>query len=102
MISEKGEETDWSAGGIQAVLRASTETNLKFACLVRFIDAGNITRKEILDAVLYLVSFSCLLHSLMRPAADADFPGRSPMTADLPDCTAGRYQISTCSTSCRS
>ena len=56
MVSEKNEETDWSVGGIQAVLKASTETSLKFACLVRFIDNGHVTRKEILDAVLYLVS----------------------------------------------
>ena len=63
MVSEKNEETDWSVGGIQAVLKASTETSLKFACLVRFIDNGHVTRKEILDAVLYLVSpfsFDCL------------------------------------------
>ena len=56
MNSEKSEEADWSEdGGIAAVLKASTETNLKFACLVRFIDAGHVLRKEILDAVLYLV-----------------------------------------------
>ena len=49
------EETDWSDGGIPAVLQASTETSLKFACLVRFIEASHVSRKEILDAVLYLV-----------------------------------------------
>lgn len=49
------DETDWSHGGIPAVLQASTETSLKFACLVRFTEAGNASRKEILDAVLYLV-----------------------------------------------
>jgi len=59
MNSEKSEEADWSEdGGIAAVLKASTQTDLKFACLVRFIDAGHILRKEILDAVLYLVSDS--------------------------------------------
>ena len=58
MNSEKSEQADWSEdGGIAAVLKASTETNLKFACLVRFINAGHILRKEILDAVLYLVSY---------------------------------------------
>lgn len=38
------------------MLQASTETSLKFASLVQFIDAGHINPKEILDAVLYLVS----------------------------------------------
>ena len=51
------EETDWSDGGIPAVLQASTETSLKFACLVRFVDDNRVSRKEILDAVLYLVKF---------------------------------------------
>ena len=54
------EETDqWSDDGISAVLQASIEhaieTSLKFACLVRFIEASHVSRKEILDAVLYLV-----------------------------------------------
>ncbi|XP_059351407.1 neurobeachin-like isoform X3 [Daphnia carinata] len=49
------EETDWSDGGIPAVLQASTETSLKFACLVRFIEASHVSRKEILEAVLYLL-----------------------------------------------
>lgn len=54
------EESD--DGGISAILQASTETNLKFACLVRFVDKDHVSRKEILDAVLHLVSrsFGCL------------------------------------------
>ena len=58
MNTEKSEEADWGDGGIAAVLQASTETSLKFACLVRFIDANHVSRKEILDAVLYLVMIS--------------------------------------------
>ncbi len=54
---KNAEETDWSDGGIPAVLQASTETSLKFACLVRFIEASHVSRKEILESVLYLVTF---------------------------------------------
>nr|CAH0107648.1 unnamed protein product [Daphnia galeata] len=52
---KNAEETDWSDGGIPAVLQASTETSLKFACLVRFIEASHVSRKEILESVLYLL-----------------------------------------------
>lgn len=55
------EEPEWSDGGISTVLQASTETSLKFACLVRFIDSSHVSRKEILDAVLYLVNFTILI-----------------------------------------
>lgn len=55
-ITSNGGSTEESDdGGIPAILKASTETSLKFACLVRFIDSGQTSRKEILDAVLHLV-----------------------------------------------
>ena len=47
------DEPEWS--GISAVLQASTESSLKFASLQVYINAGHVSRKEILDAVLYLV-----------------------------------------------
>lgn len=47
-------DEEWS--GISAVLHASTENSLKFASLQVYINAGHVSRKEILDAVLYLVS----------------------------------------------
>ena len=50
-----GDHEDDVDGGIQSVLQAETETSLKFACLVRFINDENINRKQILDAVLHLV-----------------------------------------------
>ena len=48
------EETEWSS--ISRLLQASTESSLKFASLQVYINAGHVSRKEILDAVLYLVS----------------------------------------------
>lgn len=55
VTSNGGNTEESDDGGIPAILKASTETSLKFACLVRFIDSGQTSRKEILDAVLHLV-----------------------------------------------
>lgn len=60
-VEKNAEEAEWSDGGISAVLEASTETSLKFACLVRFIETNHVSRKEILDAVLYLVTIYLII-----------------------------------------
>lgn len=75
--STEVKEQEPEKGGVktvQEIQQCSENDELKFGLLIGLIKVDQVSSKDVLDTVLYLVSVVCLVY-LSMPGTSADRPG---------------------------